>query len=335
MRIGSLPNGRPIFADLSIIMHRKLPADSRIKYVYLIRRKHGERVRWELQFVLTQKAWVSPHTLGHGEIGLDVGWRRFDDRLRVAVYRDEGGVEKEISIPNNRLYWWRKSNEVQGRRDNEFNAIRAAIVAWKQADGSVLPQWFLGETWSLAQWRKKAKLHELIDKWREMTIEGDAEIFAQAEAWAKHDRHLRSWQHSLVQHALRWRKDFYRKTAVELRRQFSKANVESVNWHRLKRKKGPESEEIQLSRFYSDVVSVGKFLDTLKATMPYENKTAALTTKVCAKCNTKNTFDAARYVSHTCEGCGEVWDQDGNAAENLLDPQWEDRLKGHQGDQAA
>ena len=49
-----------------------------------------------------------------------------------------------------------------------------------------------------------------------------------------------------------------------------------------------------------------------------EAEQAADSTKACAWCGSVEAFDAAASIEHTCSSCIRTWDQDANAARNLL-----------------
>lgn len=317
LRVGSDAKKKPVWAKLSFIMHRPIPEGSRVQWVYLLRRKIGLHVSWRLQFVLARASWPSKHASGVGKIGLDVGWRLFPDRLRVAVYRDSQGNEREIAIENKFLYRWKKYDELQAIRSRTLNEIRDTLSAWKKIQGDDPPKWFVDETWTLSAWKSPVRFYRLVEKWREMAIDGDDEIFRQVEAWVKQDRHLFRWQASLKRQAIAWRDDFYRKKAIELRASYGSVKIESVDWHDLKKKDNVESGEYQLSRYYSDVAAVGRFLAILAATMPTEGMRASNTTSACHSCGEICIFNRRKLV-HVCQCCGAEWDQDSNAAENLL-----------------
>ena len=49
-----------------------------------------------------------------------------------------------------------------------------------------------------------------------------------------------------------------------------------------------------------------------------ESVSAVNTTHICHLCGSLEEFDAAEHLNHRCRSCGMVWDQDVNAARNLL-----------------
>jgi len=53
---------------------------------------------------------------------------------------------------------------------------------------------------------------------------------------------------------------------------------------------------------------------------------AANTTRRCHACGHTEAFDAAAAILHTCPGCAATWDQDRNAALNLLATWQRERL---------
>ena len=57
---------------------------------------------------------------------------------------------------------------------------------------------------------------------------------------------------------------------------------------------------------------------TLKAAEQVVEVSAAYSTQHCSWCGNQERWDAALSVVHRCSRCGELFDQDHNAARNLL-----------------
>lgn len=317
MRIGS--HGRtPIWCAVPVELHRELPAESSIKWVYLLRRRTATHYEWRVQFVLSRDGWPRHDQATTGTVGVELGWRMVRDGLRVAVWRGDDGDGGELVIPEERLKRVAKCEDLQSIRDQHFNAIREKLVKWKQS--ASCPEWFTERAATLAQWRSTARLAALALHWRDNRFDGDEEIYHAVEAWRKKDRHLYDWQGHQRTGNARWRDNLYRNVAAELSRKYRTAILEKVNWAALARAPEPEDTESgRQHRMYRRHASVGRLAQILGERMAEVVRVDAKdTTHRCHLCGHVNAFDAANQIMHTCDGCGALWDQDANAAMNLL-----------------
>ena len=106
-------------------------------------------------------------------------------------------------------------------------------------------------------------------------------------------------------------------TIRELRRQYRTVAVEDCKWDELQRSKNPEDATEEVRIRYRNLAAVGLFLSMLKESGPTIPLPAAGTTYLCHRCGQACGLDRTRLY-HVCESCGERWDQDVNAARNLL-----------------
>lgn len=327
LRIGS--QGRePVWAKLGVVFHRPLPDDAAIKWVYLHRYPRADRDEWKLSVVISREdGWAKPDNSFSGACGVDVGWRMVDAGLRVAYWVGDDGASGELIIPHADVSRWSKAESLTGIIDREFNAARDRLADWLLTNASGVRvddgNWaaILSATEHIRQWRSVERLERVIVRWRDQRFDGDSEIFAAMEAWRKQSKHLRIWRDNQRSKAINWRDNLYRNFAAMLTRRYHTVAVEDANWSNLARLKPAELEDASdaASREYRRVASVGRLIQVLS-----ERASSVLrvdskhTTKRCHACGELEEFDAAVELVHTCGYCSDCWDQDANAALNLL-----------------
>jgi len=103
-----------------------------------------------------------------------------------------------------------------------------------------------------------------------------------------------------------------------LRDNYRTIAVEDCEWKTLARRRPAEKDvDYERSKEPMRIASVGRLRTCLKEAgaviIDSEN-----TTKECHLCRFLNYFDFGAAIVHTCSGCNAMWDQDENAARNLL-----------------
>lgn len=161
------------------------------------------------------------------------------------------------------------------------------------------------------------------------------EIF---EAWRYRDHHLWSWESSKEKKALRRRRDLYRVFAAEMSDRYHTLVLEDFDLRRVARRKPTESEEADNTTAMSNrqLVSISELRLVLTnafggaggqvVKVPPEN-----TTRICSRCGQIDTWDQAAELMHLCSRCGAdngPWDQDENAADNIL-ARWREQCGGN------
>jgi hypothetical protein len=340
LRVGS-EDREPVWCAVQCTLHRPMPEDAFIKWAYLIARRIGTHTEWSVQFVLSRDRWPRDDAASEGSVGIDVGWRRVDDGLRVAYWTGSDGKEGELIIPHARLDAWKKIEHLQSIRDLHFNLMRDRLSDWLLAADD-LPDWLLERAKSLRQWRSAARLAALSIEWREQRFAADALPLADAaeiaselrleaahygepegmfdllEAWRKKDKHLFDWQAHQRAKLQRWRDDLYRNFAADLRRRYKSARIKACNWAQLMRKPAPEDKANGALRKHMRTASVGRLLRLVADSMLVEKVATMATKQRCHACG--NLCEELNpKILHTCRHCGEVWDQDRNEALNLLE----------------
>lgn len=317
IRVGS--DGRnPVFAALRFRMHRPLPEGSTVKWVYVTRRMISTHAEWRVQFVVSRAGgFERPDACNAGSVGIDVGWRLVPEGLRVAYWVGDDGREGQLVIPRDSLDRWRKATDLRSIEDREFDAQRDRLADWIATH--TVPGWLTESTQAIRQWRSAQRLSRIIVVWREQRFDGDTEIFDQCEAWRKQHRHLYDWEGFQRIGANRWRDDLFRKFAAKMRREYRVACIEKINLSELRTTPEPEDDAISDGLIkYRNIASPGRLLALVAESMTeVVRRDPKNTTRSCNECG--HTEPAAiDSIVHTCGGCSATWDQDRNAAVNLL-----------------
>ena len=319
IRVGS--DGRSaIWTKIRATIHRGFPSGSKVKWVYLIRRRVACSYHWYVEFVIERELGfnLEPNQ-GSGRAGMDVGWRLLPEGLRVAYWVDDNGHHEELVISRRDLSRWKKVDDLCSIRDTNFNEIRLKLSTWLKRQDSV-PEWLKERTEHISQWRSAARLAALTIHWRENRFSGDEQILTDLETWRKHDRHLYEWERHQHVKAVRWRDNIYRNLVANLRRTYDEIIVEDTDWKKMQQVAPAEEDDQAWIRMYARIASVGRLRELLSETqnLNVTKAPAEYTTQCCYVCGSNEGFDAASELWHTCSKCGTPWDQDYCAAMNLL-----------------
>lgn len=314
VRIGSNDDRSPRWATFPMIMHRPFPKDAVIKRASVMLKKIGPREEWYITIYVQ-----SPHTsmvIGDAITAIDVGWRKFEDGLRVAQWATASGEMGELRLSNELLSGLEKADELRSTRDQNMDLIRAKLKAWL-ADREI-PEWLKPVRAHLHSWKSPARLAAMVNRWKRNRFEGDAEIFDALEAWRYHDFHLWTWESSQRKKTLRHRREVYRCFSSELIGSSQMVILEAFDLRKIARKSDDDTNKEARSNRFAVAVSElrGTILNAARGRVRFVDP--AYTTQICYKCRHLNEFDAATELHHTCSKCGTTWDQDENAAVNLL-----------------
>jgi len=331
--------------------HRRLPADAEILWVHVHRWRVGMHYEWRVQLTIESDTFRRPAapTAHAGTCALDIGWRRLLDGdgnqigLRVGYLVDEYGGEREIRAPDGLWQRLAKVYSIAQIRSRELDTIRDRLVAW--IGDRLMPEWFADRARGLPQWRAPRKMQRLADTWKkdEHRLDGDAEILAAILAWAKHDRHLGSWEAHMRDRTIAHRREVWRQIAAELARTYQTILVEDglcrsegregqmkivdiEGWNQLPPEKG-DPHEGREQRRQSRMAAPGE-LRLAIAHATHKTATTVIdvartknSTRECAWCShVQQHADFAATIEIQCENedCRRAWDQDANAARNLL-----------------
>jgi len=326
IRIGS--EGRaPIWAEVPFRMHRPLPPGGVITWATVQRKRIGTTFRWAVQLTVSPSPAPEPrHHAPDAVCGIDIGWRKMDEGLRVAVLTATG-YQDSITLPPTVLAQFDKPCGIRAVRDKHFNG--AALLA--QSIKPLWPEWLQEAGRYMSQWRATAKLARVVLRWRGERFAGDEEVFPVLEAWRKQDRHLLEMESHLRQRAQNARLDRYRNWAVSVCRRYGRIVLEGrdveakvMDLRPLAELPAEDSSRDplpQAARKYRtwaacSVLRACLEQAALKTGTVIQVAPARYTTMTCAICGVVDSVDR-ESLAVTCRHCAVTQDQDIRAALNL------------------
>lgn len=362
IRIGSQGRARaPVWAELSILLHRPLPPGV-IKTAWVLVRRVGPSVRYDLQLAIEAPSFAR-RSRGTGTVALDVGWRSLPNgNLRVAYWVDDSGRHGSLELPESLRMSYGLPETLRSHRDTHFEAARAHLRAWLDRQSS-LPDWLSEATSHIAHWRDPRRLavlarrlaaenapdaSRLFAAWREERLAerprhdlfGPASLISQwlsahgvrDEAtrvatylyfWAAKNRHLYEWEANQRDKVLGHRKDIYCQWATWLVATYGTIVLEDFDLRSVAKRAKPEEEDdpYQAVRHNRTIAAISELRGAIAdraVTGALVTRPASRTTITCHACGHCEDFDREAELVHTCPGCRSTWDQDRNAAINLL-----------------
>lgn len=331
-RVGSTSDRKPVWAKIPFYYSRPLPEGAKVQWCWIRRERVGRQYRWRVQFVLSAESrepFLDSDLADVGAVGIDIGWRRFDgEGLRVAVWAGSDGKEGELRLPE----WWIREMEtverIQSHRDRIFNRC----TSWLYRIRKRLPGPLRDEVSHAYAWRDKKRLRALCWCWEAVGtgwpegVYGPPDI-AVLRSWKAREDHLEAYERNLHDQLQASRKHLYRVWVARLAERYAEAYIEDFDLRTFHRRLPPEyggtferdaaREYIRHAALYSWREAVkSRFRETVE--VPAANTT--LQCHACCVVEDEHGWpdDERQRLHHKCSHCGCVWDQDINAARNLL-----------------
>ena len=266
--------------------------------------------------------------------------------IRVACWHGSDGVSGELVLDPSYSRARKRMEDLESTTKKNFNECVPKIVAWLEQNPvssnfliAVKPLFrtagdskpdaapFTQEvmTARLKEWEAPSRLHVLRDLWYYFVIDNDEEVWRVLNDWHHQDKHLVDWIRSLKRKARGRRRELYRLFAAEMGRKYKTFYIEDFELPDVIEKPPVEEEKKHRNKLAEQnrrTAGVSVLRDALKnvgrtCVVEYIAVAANETTRQCAECGSIETWDQAKYVMHTCSGCGATWDQDFNAGKNI------------------
>ena len=321
IRVASTPNSQlPVWFEIPVVIHRPLPQDGIIRSAALIRERLA--LSWRYRLILTV-ARANPPARVSGErpsVGIDIGWRVTPVGLRVAFWADTLGSHGDLVIPPSDLAQSAKIRDLWSVLDKHFAEIRAAVLAWSVAHQ--IPEQLLPHFGRVAESQLRASLLRLLDEWQRNRISGDDEIFERLLTWRKKHIHLWTWAVNLRDQLTRRRLEHFRHFAATLVKQYETIFLEKFDLRWFSRISPPEVATRSFGGKFRVIAAPGILRQVIenagrRTAVRVECIKAPNTTKACHVCGRVEEWNVAKQIVHTCI-CGATWDQDHNAAVQIL-----------------
>lgn len=311
IRVGS-DRRVPLWLELPVVLHRPLPPSGVIRAASVVREIVGGRYRWRLLLIVEQPADEAPRQ--GPAVAIDLGWRMLDDGLRVAYWEDERGAHGQLLLTRDLLWAFEKINDLRSKQERVLNQARASLAAW--AASHDVPEW--ADLTRLAQWKGPGRFLRLLHAWARNRFEGDNAAFEDLAAFEREYLRLQAWEENLRDQTVRHRRQLYRELVSSLLENRGSVFLEDFDLRNVARK-AAATEGKSAFRAAMRVVACPSLLRRC-----FEEKGGChkvdgrYTTQDCSWCGCADPWDAVRTVMHQCAGCGRWFDQDRNAARNLL-----------------
>jgi transposase len=165
---------------------------------------------------------------------------------------------------------------------------------------------------------------QFVRWWADNRLEGDGEIYAAAREWRGKYLHLANWSRNLEDQVRLRIREQYRRFGVGLTKQYATVYIEDFDLREVAKRPAPESEEVRTASAHQrQMVSPSVFRSALVNACQREGVRVvkvdgAYSTRLCHVCGYGGEWDQAESIMHRCEQCSKIWDQDRNAAINLL-----------------
>jgi len=319
-----------------VALDRPVPPEARIKSAQLVWRRVGERYLGKL--CLTVSTPAVERTNGcTAACGIDVGWRRTDDGgLRVATIVDSYGAVDYLELPSD---WMGGMDQVERLsqyiddatldiatvllgRDDLPAAVADAIKGWRPGLGAghVNARALREAVRAVGFSGLPPELCCGVKNWRERS---------ERCCWYHRYVHLSTWRDNLRRKLLLRRREIYRITAATLAEHYGLIAIEDLDLAKLALTKKSDDGRDPALHAAARAQRQRACLHELRTELKHQARKrgarlelvdAAGTTITCHSCGAyteQRTRD--RMMLHmACDSCGAVWDQDVNAARNIL-----------------
>jgi hypothetical protein len=322
IRVGSKADRSPIWFELAVILHRPLPSDGSIRAASVIRERVGFSWRYRALLVVVIKVPEPPSLLtNRPAIALDVGWRLVPEGLRVAYWCGDDGTHDSVVMPSEDVQQFRKVDELRSLVALEFNEAKTALADWLAR--CMLPEDFSHLTGSIAPVHSPSQLKWLVDSWHAFRVDDDRGILATLVAWRKRYIHLWTWEVNLLDQLVRRRRELYRRFASLLANRCRVVILKDFDLRRVSRRPMPESTALWIPSRNRFVASPSVLRRTIQVAcetrgVPFVYVDGKNATRACHGCGSLDDWSPADALTHCCSSCGLSWDQDYNAALQLL-----------------
>lgn len=336
------------YLDIPISYHRQLPPNATVKWAWLLVRRDGLRLRYDLQLTITIPDEIDIGSERRAEIcAINPGWRHFEDgSIRVAYVVGSDGHWEDLRLPAtqgtrrsvaDRLAF---ADSLHSASDKLFNEARDVF-------SQMLPQLtesVRAQCKFISQWRDHRKLHRMIrlvigeefDQYREEFCEWVNERRAEKRdlmpqldegkpqlwylyCWTRKDDHLYQMALDISHKAARDRDQQFAIWAKRLSERYQQVLLSDDGLKKLA-EKTDETASVQL-RAKSRAAS-GTFIAKVREKFSKQNVVkdkGVNATRTCAKCgHVHEGEDLSRDSVFTCARCEHEQDQDETNCRNRL-----------------
>jgi hypothetical protein len=311
------------------VLHRPLPTDALIKGVTWLGELHAVKGwQWAIAVSLETKRLIDDRP-NLPAAAIDLGWRTMGDYIRIGMLADSDGNIVELRFPlEASTYHSRRHGIVSGWRDLLaidrtisllVEDVKAKVYAHFTKLDNLLPEEIKAMAGGLARARQGG-LVRLLRGLQEQQFCAAAQ--SDLKTWLVENDRMRSVRSALQDRLIHRRQWLYRNLSAFVARRYGAIAIEGDLRIKemIEREQGPEEYALDAARRYHQWAAVAELKGYIEqAAVKYGSQLikqkAAWTTRTCHVCREQAEGGAAREL--TCPR-GHRWDQDVNAAVNLL-----------------
>lgn len=312
-RVASNPKGSPRWISLDVTMHRALPQNGVLKWAHLQREKApsaaGKSYRsitkdYDYYLCLTVEEPPPPLIHPH-KVAIETGWRLFPKSLRVAVALGSDQTIQELHLSKEWIEGKQKVQSLKSIIDRETNKTAAELKNQYPDIATALDQE------SKIPHRQAAALLRLYDE-----IPALQPVIA---PWRTHHLHLIRYAKGLNQRLDRQRRERYRHFVSALAKTYSICAIADFDLTTLIRTDLTKDKKPDTPNWYRSIANTSSLTRMLRERLDCRKLPSTHKTKMCHVCRQLDDWDSEISIRHQCINCQSEWDQDHNAALNLLD----------------
>jgi hypothetical protein len=302
--------------EFETILHRPIPSNTFVKRTAWIGKRHAIKGwRWFITIAVEEP----PATIqtSNKAVAIELGWRAFRDAIRVAVMVDQEGLVQELRLPfeaarsHERRHsipsGWRDLATIDSQIANRLARVKEEL---RELPG---PECCRAELKDLPN-MSAGRLVRLLDQ-----LDRDRawpEAAALLRRWKSENDRLRSIKASLSERLIGRRRWIYRNFAARVCRCYQTIIIKPVPIRRLSRL-GPGLDSAARYRHWASPAELHLYVRQAarNSGAVVQEAESAFSTTTCAECGGQATQSGNLFL--TCPN-GHRWDQDENAARNLL-----------------
>lgn len=343
---------------LPCVIHRMPPEDAVVTGAWIRVIREGAKFRFQLQLVLESDEFeVVQENPNLPTVAVDLGWRRLSDgRVRVAYWADSEGKHGEVAVPAVVASGLAHCSPLEGFRSSHHNRALSLAKVWVKSQRASFPEPVQKHVQAIHAWKSPARLSRLSgmlsfdpakaesvriawSRWREERLRNKLDLFASYttvrkwddgrsgidpfilyfEFWRQKNRHLFTWTECSRRKVLGHRDQIFREVAKRMSHDYGKIVFENLDLRGFARDALPDEEDGPDRHHRTrNIASPGRFrsLISVKSMKKMKDEEMHNSTRECHSCHHVN--EATPSLMMTCAKCKAVWDQDHNAAINLL-----------------
>lgn len=317
-------NRKPVFAAVPIIYHRPIPDGAKVKWAKLIKKVFAHRERWELHLVLdipSTDLKRDPQAVPlKRRVGINTGWRQLPDgSLRVATAVGGDGRTSVLELPPMFIERTELAHRLRSIRDRTTDQMRDLLMSIRKFEGC--EPWFKEATEGLHLWRSPERFYRLLDTWDENRSDGDEDWHQLLVAWKEQCIHLWQWEDGQRRRLTRQRDQIFIHWANGLSAGYDLAVIGGADLAEVAKSPPDESDEAKIPapRRNRAIAGTSYLVSRIKERLMVGVADSHNITRTCSVCGqVDDDWSPSSELVHTCSLCGEEWDQDYNAAANVL-----------------